>query len=298
MSFVAFSPDGKIVASDGPMSAAAGGQDQLTLWRFPNGKFIRQLPGLPQIISPNWKYYATNHGVRAMDTGTPILSLDDKTYGTYAFSPNGLYVAEAEEAVRTNAQEPLVPTKAPFIHIIELLSGKQVNAFAQHNVFSLAYSPNGKTLASGNWNIIKLWDVKTGNRLAVLRGATDYISSLSFDRSGKYLAAGTNRGDIQLWDVSKRKKIWSNSVEGGGDISIPQFSPDGKFIAFGTYGDGTAWLIDRHTGKIVGQRRVSELGCGSTAFSPDGRYLITPSTGGLFGHRYEQAGRVKVFKID
>jgi hypothetical protein len=56
-------------------------------------------------------------------------------------------------------------------------------------------------------------------------------------------------------------------------------------------------LIEVATGKIIDRQQVSDLGCGSVAFSPDGRYLIAPSTGGLIKWPYDRGGTVRVFRI-
>jgi len=47
----------------------------------------------------------------------------------------------------------------------------------------------------------------------------------------------------------------------------------------------------------VNSKKVSDLGCGSVAFSPDGHYLIAPSTGGLITWPWDQGGTVRVFKV-
>ena len=56
-------------------------------------------------------------------------------------------------------------------------------------------------------------------------------------------------------------------------------------------------LDEVSTGKILDQQKVSALGCGSVAFSPDGRFLIAPSTGGLIKWPYDHAGTIRVFKV-
>ncbi len=86
---------------------------------------------------------------------------------------------------------------------------------------------------------------------------------------------------------------------GGGDVSNPAFSPDGKLLAAGTYEDGTVTLVDPVSGKILSQVKVAMFGCGSVAFSPDGRFLVTPSNGGLIGpRRFDRGGSVRVFRIE
>jgi hypothetical protein len=59
MSFVSFSPDGTMVASDGSFAHNDGSGD-LALWSFPEGRLIRRLAVQPTAISSDWKYYATD----------------------------------------------------------------------------------------------------------------------------------------------------------------------------------------------------------------------------------------------
>jgi WD40 repeat protein len=111
------------------------------------------------------------------------------------------------------------------------------------------------------------------------------------------IAAGTDGGMLQIWDVSLRSKVASIDIGFGVGVSQPAFSPDGRLVAFGVYGTGTAWLVDVPSGKIIDHQKVSDLGCGSVAFSPDGRFLITPSTGGLIKWPYDKGGTIRVFAV-
>jgi len=53
-------------------------------------------------------------------------------------------------------------------------------------VGSLAFSPDGKTLASGSWDkTIKLWDLKTGQELKTLNEHTSFVFSVAFSPDGK-----------------------------------------------------------------------------------------------------------------
>ena len=246
MGFVAFSPDGKMVASDGPAKSNDVSGD-LTIWSFPDGRLLKRLPGRPYSISRDWKYYAVvkeiRKEIRSVDTGKPM-------------SP---------------------PT------------GSDIEAGGQRN-------PDGTILATGHWDLIGLRNANTGERIATLRGFGRYVGAISFSKDGKFLAAGTDMGQLQIWDVRHRKKLHSLDL-GGGDVSQSAFSPDGRFVAVGTYWTGTVWLVDVRTGKLVDQQKVSDLGCGAVAFSPDGRYLITPSTGGLITWPYDKGGSIRVFRV-
>ena len=75
-----------------------------------------------------------------------------------------------------------------------------------HNspVTSIAFSPDGTTLASGSGddNVIILWDVAARSALGEpLQPATGRVSSVAFSRDGARLASGSADGDITVWDV-------------------------------------------------------------------------------------------------
>ncbi len=294
MSFVSFSPDGTMVAADG--SAVPGAKlgdfsPNLSVWSFPTGNLIKSLPGQPWAISRDWKYYGRDHGVAEMASGKMLISTDAE-FSKYVFSPNGHYVVGSARRLGAEGTR---------IQVWELPSGKEVLAFGAHYAHALAISPDGMTLASGHWDEVLLWNLSTGTRVATLRGVGRYADGLSFSPDGRLLAVGTDTGGLQIWDVRQRIILQSIAM-GGGYVSDPQFSPDGRLVAVGIYATGTAWLIDVGHGRVVGSQKISEFGCGSVAFSPNGRFLIAPSTGGGMLRRgkwrHEEGGTIRVFKVN
>lgn len=285
MSFVSFSSDGTMVAADG--QATPDDPDNLALWSFPGGQLIKRLSIAPSTMSRDWKYYASFRGVGEVESDKAVISFPTDMDAAYAFSPDSHYLAKSsgDKSVRGS------------IRILELASGNEIRAFGRLSPQSFAIAPDGHILAAGYWNVVVLWDMFTGERLAALRGFGRYVVGMSFSQDGKLLAAGTDAGGLQIWDVGRRLKLRSVEI-GGLLVSTPAFSPDGRLVAVGIYRTGSVWLIDVQSGKVLDHQKVSDTGCGSVAFSPDGRFLITPSTGGLIKWPYDHGGTIRVFRIN
>jgi anti-sigma factor RsiW len=161
--------------------------------------------------------------------------------------------------------------------LVAILGGK---AGPAREVWTVAFSPDGKTLASaGQGGTIRLWDLagwKPDEPLPPVRtlsGHTDTVWSVAFCPDGKLLASGGYDGAIILWDVAAGQKV--RTLVGPAKVSsVVAFSPDGKVLATGQE-DGTVrrWDVSAgapqeplhwHNGMVV-----------AVAFSPDGRLLAS-----------------------
>jgi len=146
-------------------------------------------------------------------------------------------------------------------------------------VYSVAFSPDGKTLASGgeDTNII-LWDVATGKPIGQpLRGHEGAIRSVAFSPNGEVLASGSEDNIAFLWNAKTGQPIGQPLKGHLNPIWSIAFSPDGKTLATGSL-DSTILLWDVKTGQRLGEplgRNTSDVL--SLVFSPDGKMLISGS---------------------
>lgn len=170
----------------------------------------------------------------------------------------------------------------------------------QAYVVSLAFSPDGKILASGSYDFhVSLWDAKTGRRLFRLSTGS-YAYALAFSPNGRYLAATAGNGnDIQFWDITsgqergkladdqqaapplgKQKAVRPHAHQSS--VSALRFRRDGQILASGSYdGSVRVWQMAWPAGPNdpVSGRLLRELRPGGKVsaldFSPDGKKLIS-----------------------
>jgi hypothetical protein len=146
------------------------------------------------------------------------------------------------------------------------------------SVRSVAFSPDGKLLASGSSDqTVKLWDVKSGELGRTLSGHADGVRSVVFGPDSRTLASGSWDHTVKLWDV-KSGELGRTPLSGhaSGVLSVV-FSPDGRTLASGSW-DHTVKLWDVKSGEVRRTLRGHAGTVSSVVFSPDGRTL---ASGGL-----------------
>jgi WD40 repeat protein len=131
---------------------------------------------------------------------------------------SGTYIRSLIDPLLTTPDKK--PLKAAHLSIVE----------------SLAYSPNGKFLASGGYQEVILWDAQTGMFHSRLIGFVDRVVALAFSQNGKLLATGggapTQDGEIKIFDLATGNQVVADIQHGHSDqVFGVSFSPDGTKLA-------------------------------------------------------------------
>ena len=189
-----------------------------------------------------------------------------------AISPNGKLAATSHFVNVSGA----ITLRAPAVFIWDATGRKKSSRLiASHGdyVDALAFSPNGKLLATGSRDsTVRLWSPTTGKQMGQLNGHTKGVNSIAFSPDGKWLASGSSDQSIRIWDVAKER---SNMVLTGalGKVVGVAFSADGSMLASaGTESPIVLWDVATGAQKEKLGPTISG-GFASVAFSGNGQWL-------------------------
>ncbi|NDJ16399.1 NB-ARC domain-containing protein [Myxacorys almedinensis] len=176
------------------------------------------------------------------------------------------------------------------IHVRQVIDGKPLFSCRMEAgwVWSVAFSPDGRWLASSANRTVALWDVQTGECLHTFEGYADRVFSLAFSPDGRLLASGSEDRLIRIWEIKTQKLV---HVLKGHDCEVRSiaFAPHrypavtqppspnaGYLLASGSF-DRTVRLWDVQSGTCLKILKAHTGWVFSVAFSPEGRWLASSS---------------------
>jgi len=276
-----------------------GSQEQFkhsAAWRFlgrftgrRDGVFVREVTaGSPAeqmgvkpndvILSVNYKDLKNpNEFNEFMDAISALKPGDKIVLSIFRMSPTLLTI----EGTMGKSPEPAgtVQTIKPLKEAKPVSADISAKIFAptgHHEVSSVAFSPDGKHIISGDMkNFLKLWDIATGREIRAFIGDRA-VYSAAFSPDGKYALSGSYE-TLKLWDIATGKEIRAfTGLAKDSLILSTAFSPDGLYALSGS-SDMTLKLWDVATGREIRTFTGHTGMVSSVAFSPDGRYALSGS---------------------
>jgi WD40 repeat protein len=280
---MAFSPDGKTLAAgettfDGGKLATA-----LRLWETASGKEQRKVPIGKQTFvtavayAPDGKTFAyaveTTIHICAADTGKEVRQNPGQDTGamTLLYSPDGKTLA--------------VKGMTPGVRLYDPETGKlrrQIGESADPNLMvfmgmgslgrDVAFSPDGKQIATSGGSTIRLWETATGKEVGSEGGHRGSVTSLVIAPGGELVASKGTDNTIRLWEAATGKERSRFGVHEG--TTCVALAPDGQLAALGNP-DGSIRLYETATGKELHKLKMHANGVGAVAFAPDGKTVAS-----------------------
>ena len=293
--FAIYSPDGKTLAT--------GGTDKdVKLWNAETMELIHTLSGhraftTHAAFSPDGKKVATvswdaDKTVKLWDVETGKLLASSQAHESgcrdVAFSPDGQFIATACEDHHVRLFTP------------DLALSQSIDVGL--NVYSLAFSPDGKMLAvgTGNWRDnkpghITLYNPEDGKKIKEFANSEGYVFDLQFLKDGKHLLAGNARVGCAIWNVETGQI--EESYRPDQDTRWVEISRDETRLIACTK-PGLVQIWNRNESQPIASFKASEKFVHCATFAPDGKHvLVADEAGALSVWEMKPSAQTQVAKI-
>lgn len=261
---VSFSPDGKSLAS-------ASLDSTVKLWHIhPNITVLnRYEAGVDVVVfkQPDGQLIVTNG-----ENNSIKLWQSDGTFNWSRKESNSVYSIDFSPT-----EDKFVTTSGNNINLWST-QGKPLKTLGQHKeaVHGVAFSPNGKIVASGGGDqVAKLWDLSERRLIRSLKHSSP-VNSVRFSPNNQTIATADEKGTIRLWSTQGEDH---NTLEFGSAVYRVNFSPDSQEIVVGGESStGKLWKLD---GKALPSLAGHTKSINDVSYSPNGgQFIATASDDG------------------
>ena len=280
---VAFSPDGKYLASGGGGQEMGGnwteGSDfSIRIWNMKDGSLYKKLDGHKNAITTIAWYSDSSRLVSASSDNTA--KIWDAASGKEVATLLGHTDRVSAVAVSKDDSRIITGSWDKTCILYDAKTGKaqkQLDPPHYNRIWSVAISPDGKTAAvAGDHPYIRLWDLEKMAVKKELQGHGQAAVALAFSPAGDRLLSGGWDANAILWDLEKGAIFKTLSGHGGTRVEGVAFSPDGKRCLTGAL-DKNVRLWNAETGELL-QTYEGHTGCISkVSISKSGRLAASGS---------------------
>jgi WD40 repeat protein len=268
---------------DGTKLALGGSRPQIKVLDVKSGEVLwtKDEAQLPQAMcvsfSPNGRMLAAGFGQYSQDAAFPVRLYEVATGAeTGAFqAPNG----GANDVAFHPGGRHLAVAGLQDVAVWDVVEGRKVRELPGHTkwVYSVAYSPDGKWLATGGWDrTIKLRDAASGQEQMTIFGHQGFVLDLAFGPDSRCLASTGEDRSVQLWQVPTGRRL--GAFHGHPEfVQAVAFAPDGRELASGGL-EGTVKVWDRRTSlPVVFEEHTGWVG--RLWYRRDGRRVVSAAVG-------------------
>lgn len=288
------------IAPDSSRAISGSGSDVI-LWDLETEEVETVLEGhtdtiFSLCISPNGKTVASGSNDKTvklwnledLELATTLVKRKDPIH-TVAFDPTSRLLAAGGENKYTSTEG-----KRTVIYLWDTYTEELIKTFSGHNlrINSVAFSPDGKKLASGsNDATVRVWDISSESQIYLLEGHEDQVSTVAFTPDGGRLISG-GHGGFRVWDIKTGNL---NAAFSDQDMYVRCFAiyPSGQLLAASSDSGIDIWDFEKgerlHT--IASEWPVS------IAFSPDGQLLSSGDASAFAEGSEETGGAMRIWRV-
>jgi WD40 repeat protein len=349
---VSFSPDGHLLAarymedqsSQGPRTIGGLPSSQVKIWDVTSGREVQTLT----LATAPTEVGFTSDGRALITVGGQVtvggqgeVVLWDIASGNRlrSFAATGTTTPAASQGSLPNLGSlpnmgkpgsmptmPAMPNMADMSSMITNMLGTMTAGTMGRSVTSVAFSPDGRTLATGgvesksNFDMAAmmsnagqknsknkkptdpqdflkdlkvettgqalLFDVATGQQVGAIKGHGKGVTDVAFSRDSKTLASSSTDNTIKIWDVATKRELCTLTGHTA-NIESMDFSPDGRLLASAS-DDGSTFLWDTNTGEHLLTLISLDDGGEWIVVTPEGLFDGTPTSWNQILWRYDQ----------